>query len=174
MHQSNGTGDLMFRTEKWPEVLQAYLKPVTKEPFRWATFDCCMFAANAVKAMTGEDFAVDFRGQYDDGPSAYEALQRIGAGDVNATMDSLSTRFGWEIITNPLRTQRGDIVLLAPECCEGDPRFGGALGICVGTLCLFASDVGLKAISTIPNPGTRSVLRAWRIPIKRDVPPAQG
>jgi hypothetical protein len=154
----------MKKREDWPEKMNEYIERIATMPFAWGTLDCCMFAADCVLAMTDEDFAADFRGQYTDAPSAYVALQRFAGGGIPETMAILADRFGWEPV-EPLRAQRGDIVLIPPHLCHGDPRFGGALGICVGPLSIFMAEIGARAISTIPSPGQDGIEKVWRVPL---------
>jgi hypothetical protein len=45
--------------------------------FRWGERDCCLWAADAVRAMTGRDFAADLRG-YSSQFGALRALRRAG------------------------------------------------------------------------------------------------
>lgn len=158
----------MKKLEAWPELMGAYFKGVLHREMAWGEFDCCLMAADCVLAMTGEDFAADFRGTYDDGPSAFTALMRFsGTGDIYDTMKILAERHGWEKV-EPLRAQRGDIAMVPPVLCGGDDRFGGALGICTGPVTLMVGQDGIKGISTIPNPGQIGLTHVWRIKSGRD------
>ena len=157
----------MNKRENWPQKMHDYCKAVGKNKFAWGTFDCFLFCAGTVQAMTGEDFAAEFRGKYNEAGSAYSTLIESAGGGIEPLMQKLAGQFGWTE-TDVLHAQRGDVVLLAPECCNTDERFDGALGMCVGPLSLFVSEKGLRAISTIPAPGSRTVIKAWRIPTKRD------
>lgn len=53
-----------MRKHDWRVALENYLLSVWREPFQWGRHDCALFAAGAVKAMTGEDPAADYRGRY--------------------------------------------------------------------------------------------------------------
>jgi len=53
-----------MRKKDWSEKLVSYLLDNLDAPFEWGTFDCCLFAANAVREMTGKDFAAPFRDKY--------------------------------------------------------------------------------------------------------------
>ena len=53
-----------MRKKDWSEKLVNYLLDNLDTPFEWGTFDCCLFAANAVREMTGKDFAAPFRDKY--------------------------------------------------------------------------------------------------------------
>ncbi len=52
------------RLKDWRPRLVGYLEEVRSRPFAYGQHDCALFAAGAVEAMTGEDLATDFRGQY--------------------------------------------------------------------------------------------------------------
>lgn len=158
----------MKKFEAWPELMNAYFRRALPLPMRWGEHDCCMMAANCVLDMTGEDFAIDFRGKYDDGPSAYKALMDFGGGGILETMRILAKRHDWTELDNVLKTQRGDIVMIPPVLCGGDERYGGALGMCVGTLSGFVSAEGMRSMSTVPLPGQPGIIHSWRIPHGRD------
>ena len=51
-----------MRRSDWREALTAYLVGTAAEPFVPGKADCALFAAGAVKAMTGQDFAHGFLG----------------------------------------------------------------------------------------------------------------
>lgn len=51
-----------MRRNDWRPRLTAYLADVAREPFVMGKHDCALFAAGAVKAMTGRDIARGFRG----------------------------------------------------------------------------------------------------------------
>ena len=52
----------MDRFVDWRVRFGAYITSVKNQPFEWGKLDCALFAAGAVKAQTGLDLAVDFRG----------------------------------------------------------------------------------------------------------------
>lgn len=159
----------MKKLEAWPVLLTNYIKAVRRKPFAWGTFDCCMFAADGVEAMTGEDFAADFRGKYHDAPSAYAALARYAGGGILPTMEILAEQFGWKAIDNPRKVQRGDIVMGNPDVVVTDERFDGSLGLCCGTISVFIGPKELVAVSTIENDGAPpTIIHAWRIKTARD------
>lgn len=54
----------MMRSDKWAVVLSQYLGEVARTPFAYGRNDCALFAAGAVKAMTGVDPAAAWRGRY--------------------------------------------------------------------------------------------------------------
>ena len=54
------------RREDWPNRLNAYVVKVQHKKFNFKTWNCCIFACGAVKAMTGADIYKPFRGTYGD------------------------------------------------------------------------------------------------------------
>lgn len=96
------------------------------QTFEWGENDCCMFAANWIKSITGIDHMAEFRGQYHDLDSARIALKTIGAGSLYATM---RVKFG-----NPVK--RG----LVGDIAYSKQSEGYTLGICVGEYSLFIGD----------------------------------
>lgn len=113
----------MIRLPDWEPRLAEYLAKRHGVHFTWGATDCCLFAADAVIAMTGEDPATAFRGRYTTARGATRALKRYGAGTIEATLD---TMFG-QIRTAFAR--RGDLVMCA-----------GMVGICVGGAALFVGE----------------------------------
>ncbi|MFZ2996292.1 DUF6950 family protein [Sphingobium sp.] len=105
----------MHRLPDWDARLAAYLEPLRTRPFAWGRYDCCLFAAGAVMAMTGVDPMPEFRGRYSTPIGSLRALTRYGAGALDATLDTKFER----IVAN--LAQRGDIVMS-----------GAALGINFG------------------------------------------
>lgn len=127
-----------MRQENWLENLLNYLDEVKDKPHQWGHHDCCLFAAGAVKAMTGHDYMADFRGQYDSKETAQAVLKEKGRGTLYLT---IRNRLG-----NPIQgfPHRGDV---AYHVFEDGPT----LGICIGTDCLFVSEAGLvtKAVGEV-------------------------
>jgi hypothetical protein len=64
------------RLRDWPERLAALFAARAQQPFEWGVHDCCMFAADAVLAVTGHDPAADLRGQYSTETGAVRVLRR--------------------------------------------------------------------------------------------------
>jgi hypothetical protein len=68
----------MTRRHDWPARLSELVTRAHALPFSWGTHDCCLWAADAVVALTGRDPAQDLRGRYFDAIDAYRALRQIG------------------------------------------------------------------------------------------------
>lgn len=90
-------------------------------PFEWGSWDCALWAAAAIEAMTGHDLAEDLRGQYSSETEAAEILRDIGAGNLY----NLARRHLGQPI-HPSAAWRGDVAY-----------FRRSLGICYGPHALF-------------------------------------
>lgn len=125
----------LTRQEYWPRALFDYLESVKDKPHVWGQHDCCLFAADCVREMTGVDLAASYRSTYDSAQTAMAALSALGM-----TKRELATQMlGHE---KPAGfAQRGDVVY-----CEFEQ--GGAFGICTGTQCVFLTQEGLQNIPT--------------------------
>lgn len=134
-----------MRREDWPEELARMLREASSRPFAWGEHDCCLFAADVVQAITGEDHAAEFRGRYTTAAGAARALKRYGAGNLVATIDAKLPRIA------PALARRGDVV------CKEFEDVGPALGICVGIQSAFASHTGIAMHNTLDCD------HAWRI-----------
>jgi len=119
-----------MRISTWEEALSNYIITKRHEPFEYGVNDCCLFAAGAVEAITGEDPMPEFRGKYDSLKTSLKAIQDIGAGTLEATMDG---KFPEVAIGH---AQRGDLAF-----------FNDSVGVVVGGFAYFVSDDGLERIN---------------------------
>lgn len=105
-----------MRFPDWQDRLAAVVAQ-SRRPFAYGAHDCCLFAAACVKAITGTDYAADFR-PYD----RRRAAEIIGRhGGLAGLMDAL---LGPRQPRNAAR--EGDIALVRPRRRE-------AVGVVVGT-----------------------------------------
>jgi hypothetical protein len=134
----------MARLPDWEPRLAAYLESVRDREFVWGEHDCALHAANAVLAITGEDFAAPFRGKYSTGAGSVRALKRYGAGTLEATFDAALPEIGNSF------AQRGDIVLR-----------DGMVGVCLGADAAFVGEAdGVPGLVRFPR---REWSRAWAV-----------
>ncbi len=121
-----------MRFEAWPEILAEEIQKASDQRFVWGQCDCALWAANVVLAMTGTDYAEEFRGKYKSAKGSVQVLKRIGEVTLSATLTEKLTP-----INCLLKTQRGDVVT---------KEFDGAqaLGICIGSKVAFKARVGLS------------------------------
>jgi len=126
----------------WRERLDALIASRMAEPFAWGTHDCCLFAADAVLAQTGEDPAAEFRGTYASATEAVALLKYL------CGLSAVASRAGEPVAA--LCAQVGDIGLVAHEGRE-------LLGVCAGPVWLVPADHGLAALPI------DSATSAWRV-----------
>lgn len=101
-----------MRLPNWQAALDSFLREHERERFRYGSWDCCLFVANAIQVMTGQDFAAEFRGHYASRVDAYRELEkRTGKASVRAVAEQAAERFRLREITAGY-AQRGDMVLL--------------------------------------------------------------
>jgi hypothetical protein len=142
----------MIRFPDWHDRLCVYLDRVTDEPFKWGEHDCALFGADAVERMTGTDIAADYRGQYNDYPSACRALRECGQGTL---LKSMKHWFGEPISVH--LAKRGDLVMK-------DRR---TVGVCVGQFSWFVAEIGSGAgLIALP---TASCRYAFTVPFEARV-----
>lgn len=127
----------------WPRVLADEIRRYQKIPFEWGTSDCCMFPADVIKAITGEDFAAEFRGRYQTEMGSLRALKRYGKGSIEATIDSKYER-------NDGLPSRGDLATVVTEN-------GTSLAV-VGVGCVWA--MTLEGVDSLP---LSEVAVSWRV-----------
>jgi len=76
----------MERMQGWESKLDKFVESRHNARFEWGKHDCCLFACDAVKEITGEDPAYAFRGKYKDGVGAYELIKEYGGGGLEETL----------------------------------------------------------------------------------------
>lgn len=66
------------RLHDWQPRLAALIAQRMAARFVWGENDCCLFACDAVLAITGHDPGADLRGTYATAAGAARVLQRVG------------------------------------------------------------------------------------------------
>lgn len=130
------------RLPDWFTRLGGLVSSRLDEPFTWGERDCCLWAADAVQAVTGVDQAADLRGTYSTAYGAARVLAQTGGLAALCTQ-----RLGPEVA--PVAAQVGDIGLV-------DEGASGALVVNVGLHWMGQRAHGLGPVVT------DKVLRAWR------------
>jgi hypothetical protein len=143
----------MTRLPDWPSRLERFLLEEKDRRFRYGAFDCALFCAGCIEAMTGVDIALPYRKRgY---ASRYEALDLAqdlaGERSIEAIAGRQAQHHGMPEVP-VLKAQRGDMLLMKR------PRDYslGILGL-DGQHALIAVRVGWG-----PWPLNR-VCRAWRV-----------
>jgi hypothetical protein len=136
----------MQRRSDWRTALHESVEASRREPFSWGRFDCAIFAADCIRAMTGEDIAASFRGTYSDAKSAVRVLKKAGFQDLVGMAE-----FHLEEIP-AISARDGDIAAF-----ESDET-GWTLGVFIGERVISR---GLEALGTVDR---SRVNRAFRVP----------
>ena len=122
------------RLTDWRPRLSAYMAETAHQGFRYGSNDCALFAAGAVRAMTGHDPAAGYRGSYTTLEGGLKRLRKAGFAD---HIDQAASLFE-EIHT--AFAQVGDIAMIeGPE--------GPVLGIVVGEMVACLRPDGLGHLS---------------------------
>jgi len=116
--------------EDWPEILDKCIDDARGKPFVRGQHDCCMWTADTVLALTGIDYAKEFRGKYKTIRGARKALGKKGLPGV------MDTKF-----SRTAHPKRGDIVLIPTEITMQPVE---AIGICIGMTIALIGDNGLE------------------------------
>ena len=97
---------MIDRLPDWPARLSELVTRAHALPFAWGSHDCCLWAADAVVALTGRDPAIDLRGLYFDEFGAYRALRAVGG------LLGAGQRTGRRL-TNPRFALDGDVAIVS-------------------------------------------------------------
>ena len=132
-----------MRLQDWQLRFAAFIRARTAVPFAWGRNDCCLFAADALQAITGRDFAAGVRGAYQDARGA-AALVRERGGLAEIATAALGPS------VPPLMAMVGDVVLVENEGRE-------VLAICNGTSAIAPAEAGLAVI------GMDAARACWKV-----------
>jgi hypothetical protein len=143
---------MLHRHLNWPALLEEFLAQNKERTFRYGSWDCCLFVADAIQTMTGTDLAAEYREQYSNRAQAMLAVsERTGRPSVRSVAEH-QARIHEMLPVEPLRAARGDMVLLK----RGKDY---SLGIVAmnGYEVLIAMKTGYAAVSIA------KACRAWRV-----------
>ncbi len=130
---------ILERRADWEQRLFQFIQARSGWAFEWGKHDCCLFAADAVIAMTGVDLAEKYRGKYNSASGA----KRFGR------VEALVVKSGLKKLDNKRFARRGDVVLIAGK--------RPLLGVCVGAQCVAP---GKNQLLHFKMSGAS---RAWRV-----------
>lgn len=128
----------------WDSRLPVFIERRRHMAFAWGRHDCGLFAADAVREITGQDLAAELRG-YKTALGAARALACYGLDDVAQVPAARGLRE-----RAPIDARRGDVV-------SWRGRHGLSLGIVLGDR--FAVP-GLELLQFFP---LDQAVKAWRI-----------
>lgn len=133
-----------MRLPDWQIKFAEVTSQVVSKRFKWGEHDCCLWAADCTLALTGIDFAAEWRGLYSDEQGAYALISQGGS-----LTKMVSNVLGLEPI-NPNYANVGDVCLVFTGGKE-------ALGICNGASVLIPSRT---CMAHLPM---SSVKKIWKI-----------
>lgn len=132
-----------MRLRNWPSRFAALVDSARARPFEWGTHDCCLWAASAVLALTGNDPGRQWRGAYATARGALDLLEAVGglegAGELTGTPIAVAL------------AAVGDIGLVTWD--DGTE----SLAVCAGHSWMCAGDTGLVHLPLL------SARRAWGV-----------
>jgi len=106
-----------MRYDDWVTRLDVYVESMQGRKFAYGEFDCGLFAAGCIQAMTGEDLAAELRG-YESRAAAIEAMKRLcGSASIRKLGDAIAAAHNLSAVP-VLMAQRGDLAIVR------DRRFG--------------------------------------------------
>lgn len=137
---------IVAHKDDWRVHLDSLVYERLNAPFRWGSNDCALFAADAVQATTGVDFAAKLRGYR----TAREALRIISA---RGGLVSIATRALGAALA-PIFACTGDIALVPSS--RGSKRV--SLAVCLS--CDKAAVPGAMGLQIVP---IDRALCVWRV-----------
>lgn len=132
----------MTRVTNWQEALEREITAARSRPFRWGVHDCCTFAAECARAITGTDYRGTLRWR-----SEADALRHLReAGGFSAALDARLPR----VAGGAMMARAGDLVLA---------RNSGRrlLTVCTGASLVAPGTDGLETIDISAG------IAAWRV-----------
>lgn len=137
---------MLERIENWHTALNAHINEHREVEFEWGQNDCALWAASAVKAITGIDFCEDIRGTYSTVEGAYKAIRQYYKVDqLGAALQNI---FGEPV--HIAYARQGDITFQRSNFMGFDMR----LAICNGSHSFFITeDQGLMHVNTLDLDG---------------------
>lgn len=131
------------------EALSALLAARRHAPFAWGVHDCCLFAADAIRAQLGTDPAQHLRGRYATALQAQRVIAMCGG-----SLQAIASAALGEPLRGPLLACSGDVGLVASPTPDGP---GEVLAVCLGEWWQVPGrdGLGLRPL--------RDGLMAWRV-----------
>lgn len=141
---------ILRRHPLWRQNLNELIRVNALRPFAWGEWDCALWAATAVHAMTGVDFAEPYRGKYSDSSECAKLLRDEGPGSL---FQLCSQALGPPV--HPAQARCGDVVYKADNM--------PTLGICYGRQSLFVGSA--FGVEGLIGEMTLDVRYAFRVPV---------
>ena len=130
-----------MRKPDWENELNKYLNTLNKKVFQFGKYDCCIFVADAMLAITGIDHMAEYRNKYTTLDEGNSLLQTVGKRSLYRT---LTAKFGKA--QKGVYGKKGDVAY-HEDCC----------GLVIGRYAMF---IGEKGQVIIP---IKSVQRIFKV-----------
>lgn len=143
---------MIARIENWEFELERFLNERRSKPFAWGSNDCCLFACDAVSAITGIDLAASFRGKYASAAKAYKVIRTFAGGGLRELADKVAEQHAIAAHEFPLLARRGDVAL-----------FETAHGATLGIVALNGAEIWAPDCAGLAAVALMRCSRAWRI-----------
>jgi hypothetical protein len=142
----------MAKREDWLEKLYDEIKKYQESEFKWGKFDCCMFTADCIRAMTDIDYGASFRGKYRSKGGAFkQLLKQTGTDDLDQAISIIMKGIKGIKRIDPAFMQKGDLAIVKL------PEVGNSFGVVMNGAVLFPNENGgLYKIKITPT-------KVWRI-----------
>jgi hypothetical protein len=135
----------MNRHPQWDQRLHAFVEKNKARHYAYGEWDCLLFLAGAIRAVTGRDLGRGHRGKYKSAASAARYLQQLGADSPEAYLDLLFEE------KHPGFAHRGDVVLAS----DGIPA------LCMGAFAFSVGQEGnTEGLVRVPR---ADWVKAWRV-----------
>jgi hypothetical protein len=138
-----------MRMPDWQGRLLACLAAAENKPFAWGTHDCCVFAADCVQAVTGDDPLSHWRGRWRTERGAARVMRSVGGGGLAQAAETLARECGWPLVA-VAQAQRGDVALAV---IDAQPTI---------LMCTGVHFVGPSATGWVRVP-LSAVTKSWRV-----------
>ena len=145
----------MERIDGWEALLTAFIQSRSSTKFEWGKHDCCLFACDGIKAITGEDSAYMFRGKYKDKTEAYNLLKDFSGSGLEETAERLAKEFKLDEVAMSF-AGRGDVVLCnVPTVINEELPTLGIIGM--------SGDIYIAGTRRLQVYGKESGFRFWKV-----------
>lgn len=131
-----------MRFEAWERRLHSRIELYGRMPFVWGKFDCCLFVADCVWALTQKNPSLPWRGAYSDEAGAQAIIN--AAGGVAALAEKALAGIGVTERISPTFGQRGDPCVFMREGRE-------TMGIIYGAQMIAKAPEGLARLPIDPS-----------------------
>lgn len=143
---------MIRRFEDWPEQLNRFIAANRNRPLEWGQWDCCLFPAAVIDAITGVDLAVKWRGTYRDELGALRLLAAFGS------MEAMATSMLGAPRESQRHGQRGDVAIFIPPIVKPTDKGRPNGAVVVGRDALVFNEAG--GLVGVP---LRACYKVWQV-----------